>query len=211
MFRLVRFIAEINAAVSSSKPLARAHELLQKLADRFDNNSIIWDAGIEQDLRAVGDDLDTVVKPIHDLEAFVMASCVLLTLNVLLRYDDHWGALFKKAGSGQGELITKIQLWMYRVLKGIPEQSPTWEVAELREGTKGFKAGHLLWCHRRSQKGLKEKERDSFLPDHASASTGGSETSAETCSVTDRTGRDTPSNAGLSAASDNTASQRSSP
>lgn len=140
----------------SSRPLARAYELLQKLADRFDNSSAIWDAGTEYDLELAGDDLDKAAKPIHDLEAFAATSCVLLTLNVLLRYDDHWGALFKKAESGQEELITKIQLCMYRVLKGIPEQSPTWEVAELRKGKEDFEAWHSLWRHRR---GETEKEK----------------------------------------------------
>jgi hypothetical protein len=127
--------------VPSSKPLARAYELLQKLANRSENSLIIWNTGIEQDLRAVAAELDNAARSIQDPETSANTTCVLPTLNVLLRYDDHWGALFKKAESGQEELITKIQLWMYGFLKGIPEQSPTWEVAELREGTKVLRPG----------------------------------------------------------------------
>jgi hypothetical protein len=170
--------------VPSSKPLARAHELLQKFADRFGNSPIIWDAEIEHDLRAVVAELDRATTLIQDLETFVTTSCVLPTLNVLLRYDDYWGALFKKAESGQTGLITKIQLWMYRVIKGIPEQSPMWEVAELRKGKEEFEAWHSLWCHRR---GETEKGKFPPLPDQLSTSSGGSETSKERGSATGRT------------------------
>jgi hypothetical protein len=80
--------------VPSSKPLARAYELLQKLANRSENSLIIWNTGIEQDLRAVAAELDNAARSIKDPETFANTSCVLPTLNVLLRYDDYWGALF---------------------------------------------------------------------------------------------------------------------
>jgi hypothetical protein len=80
--------------VPSSKPLARAYELLQKLANRSENSLIIWNTGIEQDLRAVAAELDNAARSIQDPETFANTSCVLPTLNVLLRYDDYWGALF---------------------------------------------------------------------------------------------------------------------
>lgn len=83
----------------SSQPLARAHELLQKLADRFGNSPIIWDAEVNHDLSAVVAELERATTSIQDLETFATTSCVLPTLNVLLRYDDYWGALFKKAES----------------------------------------------------------------------------------------------------------------
>jgi hypothetical protein len=170
--------------VPFSKHLARAHELLQKLADQFDNSPIIWDARIEQDLRAVAAELDNAAKSIQDPDSFSTTSYLLLTLNVLLRYDDHWGALFKRAESGQTELITKVQLWIYRALTDIPDQSPSWEIAEFREGKEDFEAWHSLWRHRR---GETEKEKSRPLPDQLSTSSGGSETLEEKGSVTGRT------------------------
>lgn len=168
----------------SFKHLARAHELLQKLADRLDNSPNIWDAGIEHDLRAVVAELDNAARSIQDLESFATVSDLLPTLNLLLRYDDHWGALFRKAESGQTELITRIQLWIYRALKDIPDQSPTWEVAEFRKGKEDFEAWHSLWCHRR---GETEKGKFPPLPDQLSTSSGGSETLEEKSSATGRT------------------------
>jgi hypothetical protein len=72
--------------------------------------------------------------------------------------------LFKKAESGQTGLITKIQLWMYRVIKGIPEQSPTWEVAELRKGKEEFEAWHSLWCHAVVPPSRGDREREISAP-----------------------------------------------
>jgi hypothetical protein len=73
---------------------------------------------------------------------------------------------------------------MYRVIKGIPEQSPTWEVAELRKGKEELEAWHSLWCHRR---GETEKGKFPPLPDQLSTSSGESETLEEKGSATGRT------------------------
>lgn len=54
---------------------------------------------MNHDLSAVVAELERATTSIQDLETFATTSCVLPTLNVLLRYDDYWGALFKKAES----------------------------------------------------------------------------------------------------------------